>query len=279
MSSWPARTPARSGSARGPPGRRTFATVSGRFAAARRLPRLRWSTLALGIGVNTGIFTVVNAVLFRELPAAGAHELVSISQAVQGVPAVTGEETFSTSEYVDYRDRAQTLSGLAAYGNVRGETTLGGDAPRTILGMLVSCNYFTVLQQPPALGRALAARDCEPGADLVVVLSHELWRTVFEAEPGIVGRTIQMNRQAVTVAGVAAEGTYNGSPFLGGGFFAPLNVGPTAHVERSALRRPASLADPARPPARRGWPRASAGRARGHRGAARPACGPAGRRG
>ena len=146
-------------------------------------------TLALGIGVNTGIFTVVNAVLFRDLSAPGAHELVSISQTVQGVPDLAGQETFSTSEYFAYRDRAQTLSGLAAYGNARGEATLGGDAPRKILGVLVSCNYFAVLQQPPALGRALAAHDCEPGADLVVVLSHELWRTAFAADPGIVGRT------------------------------------------------------------------------------------------
>jgi macrolide transport system ATP-binding/permease protein len=182
-------------------------------------------TLALGIGVNTGIFSVVNAVLFRNLSAPGAHELVSLSQTVQGVPDLLGEDTFSTSEYLDYRDRAQSLSGLAAYANVRGETTLGGDIPRTILGVLVSCNYFGVLQQPPALGRALAARDCEPGADLVVVLSHDLWRTVFEAEPGIVGRTIELNRRRITVAGVAAEGTYNGSPFLGGGFFAPLSAG------------------------------------------------------
>ena len=82
-----------------------------------------------------------------------------------------------------------------------------------------------MLQQPPALGRAFAARDCEPGADLVVVLSHDLWRTAFAADPGIVGRTIQLNRQQVTVAGVAAEGTYSGSAFLGGGYFAPISAG------------------------------------------------------
>ena len=182
-------------------------------------------TLALGIGVNTGIFTVVNAVLFRGLSAPRAHELVSVSQSVQGVPDLAGQEAFSTSEYFAYRDRAQTLSGLVAYGNARGEATLGGDAPRKILGALVSCNYFAVLQQPPALGRAFAARDCEPGADLVVVLSHELWRTAFAADTGIVGRTIQLNRQQVTVAGVAAEGTYNGSAFLVGSYLAPINAG------------------------------------------------------
>ena len=182
-------------------------------------------TLALGIGVNTGIFTVVNAVLFRGLSAPWAHELVSVSQSVQGVPDLAGQQGFSTSEYFAYRDRAQTLYGLVAYGNARGAATLGGDTPRKILGALVSCNYFAVLQQPPALGRAFAARDCEPGADLVVVLSHELWRAAFAADPGIVGRTIQLNRQQVTVAGVAAEGTFSGSAFLVGGYLAPLNAG------------------------------------------------------
>jgi len=181
-------------------------------------------TLALGIGLNTGIFSVVNAVLFRDLSAPGARELVSVSQSVQGVPELAGQEVFSTAEYLAYRDRTETLSGVAAYANARGEAALGGDTPRKVLGVLVSCNYFTVLRQPPALGRAFAPRDCEPGADLVVVLSHELWRAAFAADPRIVGRTIQLNRQRATVAGVAAAGTYNGS-FLGGGYLAPINAG------------------------------------------------------
>jgi predicted permease len=182
-------------------------------------------TLALGIGANTGIFTVVNAVLFREVTAPRADELVSISQAVQGVPDRVDPGAFTTAEYLAYRDRARTLSGLVAYGTARGETTLGGDPPRKVLGALVSCNYFDVLQQPPVLGRALAAPDCEPGAELVVVLSHELWRSAFGADPAVVGRAIRMNRQQVTVAGVGAEGTYNGSSFIRGGYIAPLNAG------------------------------------------------------
>jgi len=182
-------------------------------------------TLALGIGANTGIFTVVNAVLFRDVTAPRPHELVTISQTVEGVPDRFDQGGFTTAEYAAYRDRARTVSGLVAYGNARGETTLGADPPRKVLGALVSCNYFDVLQQPPALGRALAASDCEPGAELVVVLSHELWRTAFGADAGVVGRTIQMNRQRVTVAGVGAERTYNGSSFIGGGYVAPLNAG------------------------------------------------------
>jgi predicted permease len=164
-------------------------------------------------------------VLFRELSAPRAHELVSISQAVQGMPNLAGQETFSTSDYFAYRDRAQSLSGLVAYGNARGEATLGGETPRRVLGALVSCNLFDVLQQPPTLGRGLASHDCEPDADLVIVLSHELWRTAFGADPGVVGRTVRLNRQRVTVVGVAADGTFSGTSFLGGGYVAPLNAG------------------------------------------------------
>ena len=122
-------------------------------------------TLALGIGVNTGIFTVLNGVLFRDLPAPDAHELVSISQTVEGgqFTATAGFDTFTISEYRVYRDRAQTLSGVLAHSDPR-ETTLGGDVPQEVFGAIVSCNYFTVLQQPPALGRALIEQDCEPGA-------------------------------------------------------------------------------------------------------------------
>jgi predicted permease len=180
-------------------------------------------TLALGIGVNAGIFTVLNGVLFRDLPAPDPHELVSISQTVEGVQDTGQGGAFSTSEYHAYRDRVQTLSGVLAYAGARGETTVGGDAPQKVYGALVSCNYFDVLRQPPALGRALAAHDCEPGADPVVVLGHELWRTAFAADPDIAGRTIELNRQRFTVAGVAAEGTYGGPLRLG--YFAPIGAG------------------------------------------------------
>ena len=180
-------------------------------------------TLALGIGVNTGVFTIVNGVLFRDMPVPDPHELVSIAQTVDGGQDLIDAGGFSASEYRAYRDGAQTLSGVLAVGSARGETTIGGDVPQKVYGALVSCNYFAVLQQPPLLGREFAAQDCEPGADPVVVISHELWQTTFAANPGIIGDTIQLNRQLVAVAGVAAEGTYQGPIKLG--YFAPLNAG------------------------------------------------------
>jgi predicted permease len=182
------------------------------------------STLVLGIGVNAGLFTVLNGVLLRGLPAPDPHELLSISQQVQGVPGLLGQGRFSTADYNVYRDRVQTLSGVAAVSNARGGTTLVGDAPQTVAGALVSCNYFTVLQQPPAYGRAFAEYDCESGAAPIVVLGHELWRTAFGADPGIVGRAIQLNRQFFTVVGVAAEGTYGGL-FVRIDYFAPISAG------------------------------------------------------
>src|SRR5262245_51618260 len=156
-------------------------------------------TLALGIGVNAGVFTVLNGVLFRDLPSPAANELVSISQTVQGVNDLIGQGTFSTSEYRAYRDRVTTLSGVLAISNASGETTLGGDRPQKVYGALVSCNYFDVLRQAPALGRPLADRDCTAGADTVVVLGHDLWKTAFSANRDVVGRTIQLNRRPFTV--------------------------------------------------------------------------------
>jgi predicted permease len=183
-------------------------------------------TLALGIGVNAGIFTVLNGVLFRDLPAPDAHELVSIASTVTGVKeiATTGFGTVSAAEYHAYRDRARTLAGVLAHSNPA-ETTLGGETPQQMLGVLVSCNYFAVLRQPPRLGRALTDRDCAPGAPPVVVLGHELWTTTFAADPGILGRTIELNRQFFAVVGVAAEGTYGGSG-MRPGYFAPISADP-----------------------------------------------------
>jgi len=184
-------------------------------------------TLALGIGVNAGIFTVLNGVLFRALPVPDAHELVSISQSVKDVQKYshTGEGTFTTSEYRAYREQAQTLSGVLASGRVRGETILGGEAPQAIYGALVSCNMFDVMRQPPALGRALAAPDCEEGAEPVVILGHDLWSTKFAADSRILGRTVELNRQLFTVVGVASEASYNGG-FLKVGYFAPISAEP-----------------------------------------------------
>ena len=201
--------------------------------AARTLARnpgvtlLAISTIALGVGVNAGIFTTVNGLLYRDLPAPGAHELVTLQQTIEGVPDRVGNRFggFTTAEYRALSERMTTLSGVFGHSDPT-RTTLGGDSPREIVGTIATCEYFDVLRQPPAIGRGLRAEDCATGADPVVVLAHELWLTAFEADPGIVGRVIELNRQLFTVVGVAQEGTYGGLGFYRTGYFAPISTQP-----------------------------------------------------
>jgi len=185
-------------------------------------------TIALGVGVNTGIFTVLNGLLFRNLPAPDAHELVAISQSIEGAAdreGAFGLGLVSTAAYLAYRDRSRTLAGLAGHSDPS-RTTLGGESPQDTFGTLVTCNYFDVLRQPPILGRGLTERDCAPGADPVVVLAHELWTTAFAADPTVVGRTIELNRQLFGVVGVAAEGTHSGFGIYQTAYFAPFSTQP-----------------------------------------------------
>jgi len=126
------------------------------FAAAAIL------TIALGVGVNAGLFTVINGVLLRDLPAADARELVSIEQSIQGAPGRIGN-AFTTREYRTLAERTTTLSGVFGHSDPT-RTTLGGESPQQIVGTIVTCEYFDVLGQPPAMGRALRAEDCETGS-------------------------------------------------------------------------------------------------------------------
>jgi predicted permease len=182
-------------------------------------------TIALGVGVNTGIFSVINGMLFRDIPAPNGRELVSIYQIIRGVPererALVSLAT--TTEFQTYRDGATTLSSLAGHSEPVG-ALLGGDTPEQTGGLLVTCAYFEVLGERPALGRALTERDCRIGADPVVVLGHEIWVETFGADPGVVGRTIELGRRLFTVVGVAREGTYGG--MFRPAFFAPISTQP-----------------------------------------------------
>jgi putative ABC transport system permease protein len=182
--------------------------------------------IAVGIGINSGIFSVLNGFALRDLPVPGGQRLVSIHQTYDS-PAdrrIQGSRTmFSTAEYVAYRDRAQALSGVLAYARPW-NVTLGGESAQEITGTLVSCNYFEVLQRRPALGRDFAPDTCEAQqSGPQVVLAHDLWLTAFGADPAIIGKTIILNRRLFTVAGVAPEG-FSGVDFAKVSFFVPLSV-------------------------------------------------------
>lgn len=182
-------------------------------------------TIALGVGVNTGIFSVINGALFRDIPASAGRALVAIYQNVKGVPeretARVGLAT--TAEFQAYRGEARSLSVVAGHSDPVG-TLLGGDVPQQTAGLFVTCTYLQTLGERPALGRDLTEQDCRAGADPVVMLGHELWARAFGADPAVVGRRIELSRQPFTVVGVAREGTYGG--MFRPAFFAPISTQP-----------------------------------------------------
>jgi putative ABC transport system permease protein len=159
-------------------------------------------TLALGIGANTAIFSVVNAVLLRPLPFERSDRLVQIwhtppQASFPGIP------TFSVSpaNFLDWRTRSQAFEGMSAYGF--GQYTLTGTGhPEAVRMVAVTSGFFSILRAQPLLGRAFLAEEDSPGRDHEVVLSYNLWRSRFGADRDIVGKNIALNEQAFTVVGV-----------------------------------------------------------------------------
>lgn len=188
------------------------------------------AAIAVGIGINTGLFTVLNGFMLRAVAAPDSDELVSIYQIIEEESSahprsVNGTKSmFSFSEYETYRDSTRTLSGVLAYNLSETGATLGGPAPRELQGTLVSCNYFEVLRVVPAVGRSFAPDSCESSSGPPeVVLAHDVWLTSFAGDPAIVGQSITLNRQQFIVAGVAPEG-FAGIDFLRAQYFAPISA-------------------------------------------------------
>ena len=130
--------------------------------------------IALGIGVNAGIFTILNAAAFRPLPVANSGQLVSIYQTFRGNFSrnVYGAQSlFSYPEYREYRDQNKVFSGLLAYMHSVG-ATLGGVQPQQLLGTLTTCNYFEVLKARPQLGRGFVDADCAAPDQAAIALGN-----------------------------------------------------------------------------------------------------------
>ena len=158
------------------------------------------AALALGIGANTAIFSVVHGVLLEPLPYPEPDRLVLAIDA----NLEAGFPRFSTSppDFVDWRDEATGFSHLAFFQRSSPALT-GGDAdPERLTGAAVSGDFFPVLGLAPVLGRSLRAEDDRPGAAPVAVLSHALWQRRFGGDPGIVGREVTLDGVATTVVGI-----------------------------------------------------------------------------
>jgi putative ABC transport system permease protein len=160
-------------------------------------------TLALGIGATTAMFSVVNAVLLKPLPFARPEELVRIWTSWTDYPL----GSVSDPELHDWRARASTLAGIAAYTQQGGSSlTTDGGEPETVNVAATSANFFEVLGVRAALGRTFLPGEDQPGKTGVVLIGQGLWRRTFGADPDVVGRTVSLQGEPVTVVGVLPAG-------------------------------------------------------------------------
>jgi putative ABC transport system permease protein len=154
-------------------------------------------TLALGIGANTAIFSVVNAVLLAPLPYADASRLVTIGE--RGSDGSAGNVGYAT--FLDWQAKSRTFDDMALFRSWQSTLTANGE-PERIAAMRVSWNFFPLLGARPALGRSFRADEDTPTGWHVLLLSDGLWRRRFNADPSVVGRVLTMNDQQYEVIGV-----------------------------------------------------------------------------
>src|SRR5437879_1008134 len=159
-------------------------------------------TLALGIGANTAIFSVINSVLLRPLPYHDPGSLVMVWETNSQHPKP--HNTVSPPNFLDWQSRNTVFSDMAYIADVRNNLTGNGD-PEEVVVQAVSANFFSVLGVNPLLGTGFTPENGQPGHDNVVILSYGLWKDRFVGDPAIVGKSILLNGKPRTVVGVAPQ--------------------------------------------------------------------------
>ncbi len=175
-----------------------------RTAAAPGFTLVSLATLAIGIGANVAIFTVVNAVLLRPLPIPDSERLVMLRHAAPGL-AQLDELPMSDALYFLYAEESRTLDGVAVFRDLQASFT-GPDNPQRVQAARVTASFFDVMGTPPRIGRAFTAEDDRPGAAPVAVLADGLWRSRFGADPDVVGNVVDIDGASVEVVGVMPPG-------------------------------------------------------------------------
>src|SRR5436305_3567772 len=173
--------------------------------AARSLARVKGLavtvvlTLALGIGANAAIFSVVRGVLLRPLVNRDEDRLIYIRQSARGIGA--DNAAFSVPEIQDLRERVKTLSALGEFSTI-GFTMIGLGEPRVVRAGVVGGSYFEVMGLHAVLGRLLDARDGGPRAAGAAVLTYRFWTNTLKSDPSVLGRTGRLGTRAATIVGV-----------------------------------------------------------------------------
>src|SRR4051812_13500081 len=162
-------------------------------------------TLALGIGANTAIFSVVRGVMLKPLPHRGGDRLMYLRQSAQG----PGRENvlFSVPEINDFRGSSHTLAGIAEYSPLTLSFVTESDATRIDVG-LVTGNYLSVMGLSPVLGRGFSAGDDGPGVAPVMMLTYDYWQRRFGGDPAVVGKSYNIGSKPVMVIGILQSAPY-----------------------------------------------------------------------
>src|SRR5438105_3870440 len=156
-------------------------------------------TMAIGIGANTAIFSIVDAVLLRPLPFPRAEELVLATQSNRHTKQLLG--TGSPANFLDWRVRNHAFTGMAAFEGIS-LVLSDGEHPERLDGAMVNVNFFDVLEVAPAIGRSFAEAGERPGAPRAAILSDGSWRRRFAGRSDVIGRTVHFNGEATTIIGV-----------------------------------------------------------------------------
>jgi predicted permease len=187
-------------------------------------------SIGLGVGANAAMFSVADGLVLRPLQVPRAGEIVAVSAvAPRASEGFASNRLLSYPDYADLRDRAQSFDGLLAY-----RVTVASFAPRrdqqaqSKLGLVVSGNFFDVLDLQPAAGRFfLPDEDRVPGRDAVIVLAHETWNDQFGSDPGVVGQQVRLGGLDFTVIGVAPEGFSGMHLALPPAYYVPIAISPS----------------------------------------------------
>lgn len=177
--------------------------------AIRMLRKDPWFTLVavvalgLGIGVNSTVFTFVNAVLLRGLPFPNADQIVHVN----GRNTAEGNsQGVSYPDFVDWRAQARTFSSLAAYQQTTMNISDSGHPPERANGIKVTTNAFSIIAQGPVRGRDFKDGEDSKGAEPVAILGYGIWKTRYGSDPNVIGQSVRINDVPTTVIGVMAEG-------------------------------------------------------------------------
>src|SRR6476659_1720658 len=177
--------------------------------AFRMLVKDPWFTLVavlalgFGIGVNSTVFTFVNAVLLRGLPFPNADEIVHLNSRNTAEGNTQG---VSYPDFEDWRAQARSFASLAAYQQTTMNIRDSGHPPERASGVRVSSNAFSIIGEAPIRGRDFKDGEDRKGAEPVAIIGYGLWKTRYGSDPGVVGKSVRINDVPTTVIGIMAEG-------------------------------------------------------------------------